>query len=91
VTIGILALQGAVEPHARHLAELGPTVRARLVCRAEQLAGLSGIKILKARHGADAVWLEEGRIWATTFHPELSRSWPSPFHREFASRCAADR
>lgn len=180
--IGVLALQGAVEPHLRHLLALG-TLGVRRVTRREDLHGLSGLilpggestallrlldrqrlfaplaqacatlpvwgvcagaillarelrptqpslavfdvsmqrnaygpqrdsfgatllgcpvafirapKVLahgvnvevKARHGKDPVWLEQGRLWITTFHPELSVRCPSPFHQRFVERCA---
>ena len=41
IKIGILALQGAVQPHQRKLAALG--AQGVLVRRAEELAGLSGL------------------------------------------------
>jgi 5'-phosphate synthase pdxT subunit len=40
-TIGILALQGCVEPHAEHLRRLG--VEARLVRQRKHLGGIQGI------------------------------------------------
>jgi 5'-phosphate synthase pdxT subunit len=43
VTIGVLALQGAFDVHAKRLAELGADVR--LVRKPEELAGLDGLVI----------------------------------------------
>lgn len=43
---------------------------------------------VRATHDSAPVWLEQGAAWLTTFHPELSSARPSPFHEEFARRCA---
>jgi 5'-phosphate synthase pdxT subunit len=42
---------------------------------------------VKGRHAGSPTWLEQGRLWVTTFHPELASAQPSPWHRLFAQRC----
>lgn len=37
-----------------------------------------------ATHRGTAAWVRQGRIMATTFHPELTLDFPSPMHRAFA-------
>ncbi len=36
-----------------------------------------------ASHDGTPVWLRSGRYMVTTFHPELTLSYPSPMHRAF--------
>lgn len=36
-----------------------------------------------AEHEGRPVWLRSGQYMATTFHPELTLSYPSPMHRAF--------
>lgn len=36
-----------------------------------------------AEHEGTPVWVQKGRIMATTFHPELTQDYPSPMHRHF--------
>ena len=43
---------------------------------------------VEARHAGDPVFVREGLRWATTFHPELGASAPSPFHARFAALAA---
>ena len=52
--------------------------------RAPRIAAVhgAGIEILATRDG-DPTWLRAGRHMATTFHPELTLSFPSPMHRAF--------
>lgn len=38
---------------------------------------------VKASHNNDPVWVVHGQYMATTFHPELTLSFPSPMHRMF--------
>ena len=52
--------------------------------RAPKIESLeSNIKIV-AEHDGAPVWLEQGHVMATTFHPELNPNVPSPMHRRFA-------
>lgn len=46
---------------------------------------------VEARHAGDPVFVRQGLRWATTFHPELGASAPSPFHARFAALAADDR
>ncbi len=39
--------------------------------------------IVKAALDGHPVWVEQGQVMATTFHPELSNDLPSPMHRRF--------
>ena len=41
-----------------------------------------GVETL-AEHRGTPVWVRQGRIMATTFHPELALRPPSPMHRAF--------
>lgn len=36
-----------------------------------------------AEEGGHPVWLQYGKYMATSFHPELTLDYPSPFHRAF--------
>lgn len=36
--------------------------------------------------GGNPTWVESRNVMATTFHPELSRATPSPFHKYFVSK-----
>lgn len=38
---------------------------------------------IHATHNGDPVWLERGQYMLTTFHPELTMSYPSPMHQRF--------
>lgn len=50
-----------------------------------------------AAHRGQPVWVRKGKIMASSFHPELTLSFPSPMHKMFvesvlsekAGRCAA--
>jgi pyridoxal 5'-phosphate synthase pdxT subunit len=44
---------------------------------------------VKGSHEGYPTWLEQGRLWVTTFHPELASAQPSPWHRRFVERCRA--
>ncbi len=41
-----------------------------------------GIDVLAA-HKGDAVWVQKGNVMASTFHPELTMTYPSPMHKKF--------
>ncbi len=41
-----------------------------------------------ALHRGTPSWVCEGRLMATTFHPELARTYPSPMHRALRTLCA---
>lgn len=36
-----------------------------------------------ASHDNTPVWVQKGKAMATTFHPELTRTYPSPMHKHF--------
>ncbi len=36
-----------------------------------------------ATHDGDPVWVQKGKIMASTFHPELTLDVPSPMHKRF--------
>lgn len=44
----------------------------------------TGVRV-RAEYNGKPIWVEEGRHMATTFHPELTPSYPSPMHQRFAS------
>ncbi len=39
-----------------------------------------------ASHDGSPVWVTAGKVMATTFHPELTTTYPSPMHRVFLER-----
>ncbi len=43
---------------------------------------------VKALHNGDPVWVQRGQYIATTFHPELTQSFPSPMHQAFVDLVA---
>jgi 5'-phosphate synthase pdxT subunit len=43
----------------------------------------SGKTEIMARHMDSPVWVQYKKIMATTFHPELTLSFPSPMHKAF--------
>lgn len=42
-----------------------------------------------AKHRGQAVWVTQGKHVVTTFHSELSKEFPSPFHKFFVDECKA--
>jgi len=66
------------------LAELeGVFIRAPKIVRTGE-----GVQVL-ASCGSDPVWVRNGKIWATTFHPELSPG-PSIVHQAFLDSCSKE-
>lgn len=54
-----------------------------LFIRAPRITEIAADVEIKAWYQESPVWVQKGRWMATTFHPELSSQWPSPFHRAF--------
>jgi len=81
-------LDVAIERNAygRQLDSFCAEVEGRLVAfiRAPRIRSCGGAVVVRARLGDDPIWLEQGRIWATTFHPELGAA-PSPWHERFVA------
>ncbi len=44
---------------------------------------------VQANHDGDPVWVQSGKNMATTFHPELTFSFPSPMHNAFVDMVRA--
>lgn len=42
-----------------------------------------------ASDAGDPVWVEQGHIMGTTFHPELTLHFPSPMHQSFTDKCTS--
>lgn len=42
-----------------------------------------------ADHNDKPVWVRQGMVMASTFHPELTMEFPSPMHRNFLELCRA--
>ncbi len=51
--------------------------------RAPIIRGLGPGVTTLAEHRGTPVWVRQGRVMATTFHPELALCPPSPMHRAF--------
>ncbi len=47
-----------------------------------------GVTVLASREKSP-IWVEQGRVMATTFHPELTSEYPSPMHRRFGEMVSA--
>lgn len=52
-----------------------------------EAVGDDEVEILARRDG-QPVWVRKGRYMATTFHPELTLTYPSPMHRAFVALAA---
>ncbi|MCB1840231.1 MAG: pyridoxal 5'-phosphate synthase glutaminase subunit PdxT [Alphaproteobacteria bacterium] len=44
-----------------------------------------GVEVL-AEHQGTPVWLQSGKVMVTTFHPELTMTYPSPMHAAFVDQ-----
>ena len=51
--------------------------------RAPKLEALNDELTIHARRDGDPVWVSQGPVMATTFHPEMTLSYPSPMHTSF--------
>lgn len=48
--------------------------------------GSAGARVeILSEEGGSPTWVREGRVMATTFHPELTPQTPSPMHAKFLS------
>lgn len=54
-------------------------IRAPIITKVEK-----SVEIL-ANHAETPVWVKQGRVMASTFHPELTMQFPSPMHKDFIS------
>lgn len=51
--------------------------------RAPVIKHISAEGLARATHNGDPVWIEHDQYMLTTFHPELTRDYPSPMHKAF--------
>jgi pyridoxal 5'-phosphate synthase pdxT subunit len=92
-SLGVLDMVVARNAYGRQLASARGIVDGCpvLFIRAPRVLSVGdGVSVLD-RRGEDATWVEQGDVFATTFHPELSRAWPSPFHRRLLAAVARRR
>jgi 5'-phosphate synthase pdxT subunit len=52
--------------------------------RAPKFVEVDAAVHVAARHDGEPVWLQHKNVMVTSFHPELTADYPSPFHRAFA-------
>lgn len=58
--------------------------------RAPIIKNVSSNVEIMAKNGEHPCWVISGQYMATTFHPELSKEYPSPFHMYFIKKIACN-
>lgn len=84
-SFGLLPVTATRNAYGRQLDSIYQDIDGYTVSyiRAPKLTPLDdSLEILAARDG-DAVWLRKGLYMSTTFHPEMTLSFPSPMHISF--------
>lgn len=84
-SFGLLPVQATRNAYGRQLDSIYQDIDGYTVSyiRAPKLTPLDrSVEIVAEREG-DAVWLRRGPYMSTTFHPEMTLSFPSPMHISF--------
>jgi len=51
--------------------------------RAPVMSGVDESVTILAEHDGAPVWVQKGKVMASSFHPELTQDFPSPMHQRF--------